>query len=85
MSKSGISDEMRVDMVNGSSWTAARRALSKKYRNVGRKIHLRTIQRHVTKFERELTLRRKPTGWGAKTAINEKNVEKVDKILDKSP
>ena len=41
MSKSAISDEMRVDMVklfyaNGSSWTAARRALTKKYGNDGR-------------------------------------------------
>ena len=90
MSKSAISDEMRVDMVklfyaNGSSWTAARRALTKKYGNEGRKIHLRTIQRQVTKFERELTLRRKTTGGGAKTAVTEKNIKKVEKILDQSP
>ena len=83
MSKSAISDEMRVDMVklfyaNGSSWMAARRALTKKYGNEGRKIHLRTIQRQVTKFERELTLRRKATGGGAKTAVTEKNIKKVD-------
>ena len=39
----------------------------------------------MTTFVRKLTLRRKPTGGGAKTAINEKNVKKVDKILDKSP
>ena len=39
----------------------------------------------MTRFERELTLRRKPTGGGAKTAVNDKNIRKVDKILDQSP
>ena len=56
-----ISDEMRVDMVklfyaNGSSWTNARRALQKKYGDKARKIHLKTIQWQITKFERDLTL-----------------------------
>ena len=36
----------------------------------------------MTRFERGLTLRRKPTGGGAKTAVIEKNMRKVDKILD---
>ena len=70
---------------NGNSWTATKRALCKKYGDEGRKIHLKTIQRQVTRFERELTLRRKPTGGGAKTAVNDKNIRKVDKILDQSP
>jgi len=43
---------------NGSSWTNARRALQKKYGDKARKIHLKTIQRQITKFERDLTLMR---------------------------
>ena len=85
-----ISDEMRVDMVkffyaNGSSCTIARRALQKKYGDKARKIHLKTIQRQVTKFERDLTLRRKGTGGGAKTAIVHKNITKVERLLEESP
>ena len=60
---------MKLFYANGSSWIAARRALWKKYGEEARKIHVRTIQRQVTRFERELTLRRKPTGGGAKTAV----------------
>ena len=32
-----------------------------------------------------MSLRRKATGRGAKTAVTEKNVEKVEKVLDESP
>jgi hypothetical protein len=50
-----------VDMIkffycNGSSWTATRRALRKEYVEKARDIHIKTIQRQVTKFEHDLTL-----------------------------
>ena len=56
MSKFALSNEKRVDMVwllcvNGSNCTAAGSAHSKKYGKSGRKIHPKTIQRQVTKFE----------------------------------
>jgi transposase len=85
-----ISDEMRIDMMkmfyaNGSSFIKARRALQRKYGEKARHVHLKTIQRQITKFERDLTLRRNGTGGGAKTAIVDKNIKKVEKVLEQSP
>ena len=70
MSENCLSDEMRLDMVmlfyaNGSSATANRRAVWKKYGEAGRKINLNTIRWQVTKFETEdgSKTRQKVTVW----------------------
>jgi anti-anti-sigma regulatory factor len=87
MTKSAISDEMRIDMkllcAIGSSGIAASMVFSKKGENEGRKIHLRSIQRQITKFERELTLRRKATGGSAKTALPEKKTAVTENNIRK--
>jgi hypothetical protein len=72
---------VKLFYANGSSWTAASRALSEKNGNGGRKF-ISENQRQVTKLERELTLRREATSGGVKTAVTGKSIRKVDKILD---
>jgi hypothetical protein len=83
-----ISDEQRLDMIkffycNGSSWTATRRALQKKYVEKARNIHIKTIQRQVTKCEHDLTLRRQNTADGKKQLSTRKMSIKWDKCLMK--
>jgi hypothetical protein len=55
--------------------------LQRKYGEKARHVHLKTIQWQITKFERDLMLRRNGIG-GEKTAIVDKNIKKV---LEQSP
>ena len=85
-----FTEEMKLDVVeffysNGKSWTATRRAMQREYPKHRYHIHMKTIQRIITKFERDLTLKKTKRGGPKNTVVITKNVRKVDEILSKSP